>query len=448
MLDSICELAKEKKVLHTAVKESIFGGNIVLTQGLTERERRLLLREMERKRRNLGIMGEEQSTYAKLSTAGANIAFKAETEIESNTQNRERNAYCNDVATKNNQKEYRKYLGIKLEDQDGNKVLDHPNLPVFDEPKVRSTAESFARFKKKGITQEVIDKKEKQMLLIQTELTKQIEEKRQRKFIEKQRRKEEDEKEDQRVKKEQVELAKLEENKSNKGSIDRIELRSPPKLEMPPVEKNVFQYVVQGYNMGSYNPKNVKSTRRLNMDKSQASQNIIENYQKQIEILKNEKQLAKEEVLIYKEQLLRERELQLQSMMSQIAVTAVTKQSAQSRLNQPAVRPESKETCEESIESSLRRIPTRENINGKKNRADPLEQSLVSSTKFVIQHNKIDGDYMYETWKPIENQKHTEKIVEPIDPKSKVSTMNANQTVEPKVKHEIINEESIFCYNL
>eukprot|EP01022_Parablepharisma_sp_SALTPOND_P017314 TRINITY_DN2737_c1_g1_i1.p1 TRINITY_DN2737_c1_g1~~TRINITY_DN2737_c1_g1_i1.p1 ORF type:complete len:702 (-),score=99.08 TRINITY_DN2737_c1_g1_i1:144-2249(-) len=451
-LDGQCDFGKIPNPLHAVAKERIFGGNFAVPQGMSERDRRLMLREMERKKRSSGAGPIEAGSYGQLSAAGANIAFQHESEIESKSykgsvvQLGEKcvvapNAYHpNDFSRpgvmESEGDEYLKFLPKQPHEQERKKPLKEvssttttlPTVPAEGtavEPKKASSGniESFIRYKKKEIDPELLEKREKQRVLMQNELNRQIEEKQKRKLLEKQREKEEAEREEQRIRREQAELAA-----KYKGEGDKIKPRVPPKQNLftPSLETNTFTHVVQGFNPNSSRAKHPKNPepdpeplpRPIEATPLPAIPlKVIEDYQKQIESLKKERQLAKEEALAYKEQLLKERELQLQSMMAKVQplvniqpikpLPPIVESSVPIKPKAiPPVRPETKETCEESLESSTRRVPTRSsNHTGldSMGEVDLLEQSLVSNTKLVAVTGEND---LYKTWKPFEIQQH------------------------------------------
>jgi len=542
-------LSKISKPLHSVAKESIFGlANMPIPPNISERERRIMLRDAERKKRISGPTLIDSGPYGHLLTAGANIAFQHEPEVdpkihippiqEKNIQ--APNAYFppdfpkapspqntkldedkkTDVCKPD---DYIRYIQEKKkqakESSPSLPIVGVPNIACGSSPEEASenkklvlpnnTSETFARFKKKEIDGESLEKREKQRLLMQAELNRQIEEKQKRKMLEKQIEKETAEKDEQRIKKEQAELAQKRKNEEKTSSgIDRIKSKIvPPNPKVNPFEKNPnddknpFNHMIKAYNNSSSRSKfpssNLNTNTRIepeieqmnqpslivkpvvparlepisekpsiplppvNMGSIQQpaiSQKILEDYQKQIESLKNEKQAAKEEALAYKEQLLREREMQLQMMMAKIQpLVPINSQQVQIPLQMPLqplipiqisqgirpiqqikpiietnphiikpkqleklqalVRPETKETCEESLESSTRRLPTRSSNNNNETRnevtaiaesanmsdeLDMLEQSLSSNTKLVAVSEPGPGlsDDMYKTWKP------------------------------------------------
>ena len=513
------DFAKIPKPLHAVAKESIFGtGNIGLPQQPSERDRRLMLREIERKKRAAGAS--EAGSYGHLSVAGANIALQHESEVEAKTIRgsitekcaQSPNAYFphENIETGDSEKCKKEDYHMKYMQERKKTTKELPSslppvaIPVQSEETTPSESkkhsgesiEIHARFKKKDLDPETMEKRDKQRLSMQNELNKQIEEKQKRKLMEKQLEREAAEKEEQRIKKEQAELA-AKHKKEEKNDYDKIKSRTGSKANPfapSPVETNTT-LMVQGYNSNSRvklqkispepsimteplaPPKvehKVEQVERQEQPLPAIPQKILEDYQRQIESLRNEKQLAKEEALSYKEQLLKEREIQLQSIINRMqsvpSIPPIPQSSATSSVQliqpsqsipsvspippipqipllqpmqpilpiqplqpipsplpyivehpnsikgksfgrlQPIVRPESKETCEETLESFSRRVPTRSsnevgdettNMTGE---LDILEQSLSSNTKLVtVSGNTTE---LYKTWKPLEIQQH------------------------------------------
>jgi hypothetical protein len=246
---------------------------------------------------------------------------------------------------------------------------------------------------------ELPEKRAKQQFLMKSELDRQVEEKRRRGLMEMQKKKEEEEKEEQRIKREQQELANIyKQEEHNKGKVYNH------------IKRMNNNYV--GYS---------KKPDVSSVNKHVVPKKVIEDYQKELELLANERQLDKEKALLYREQIMIERERQLQLMMERMAM------NKHSKFNQPVVRPESKETCEESSESFIPRIPTRDdnNLIDPTKRVEVMEKSLASDTKFVA----ISPEYMDKTWKQLE-----EKSVQTTEQHKNNAT----------TKNEVIEEESIF----
>lgn len=350
----------------------------------------------------------------------------------------------------------------------------------------QNVGENYVRYKKKDLEPEVTEKKEQQKLAIQAELNKQIEDRKKQKMMEKQREREENEKEQQRILKEQAELdAKYKQEASKEGS-NGINSKLNKKITneknrdiFPGPPQINFEHVVQGHKNVIKQAKEEKKTQpnkppeKVEIAKKveqppepikkieviiphrEAETNMLETYQREIQVLKNEKLLAKEEALKYKEQLLKERELQCQNMMSMFPQPPKNKVCQQEPL------------YEESLESSSHRVPTTaSNSLGNNNpntgqEQDFLECSLASNTKLVavneVDHSTND---LYKTWKnPIAVQQQlVAKAAALKEQNSKKKSEVAIQTQEEEQKHsqnfqaveEIQGEkieESIYFYN-
>ncbi len=526
------------KPLKSVANESIFGnGNSGFRpmrepSGISERDRRIILRDIERKKRLAS--GEMGGAYGHLSAAGANIAFtqrdcevegkaapcvpairgayqahEAEGEIarpQSNVRCNALqmpdkclptpNAYCphedrpmcerestaehKEEDPRRKKEDYLHFLQKQMLEQQEKKKApaikqEFSATPLPPVPAAEGPGADFVRYKKRDVDPETAEKRERQKLYMQNELNRQIEDRNRRRIQEKQKEREEAEREEQRFRREQAELAAK--HKVECGGQDgRVELRPRRSLAQnlfQPSEENSFAYVVQGTKPVLHpvasrasalqaqaqipvpaEPKapvvvtpvdivlpvpNKAPPQQENRQQAPPTvlpqvanvqpqgNTMIQDYQKQIESLKAERQLAREEALIYKEQLLKEREIQLQAIMAKMQPApvpvaqvrplqpiVVAEPTKSSRCRDPPARAETKDTttCEESIESSSHRVPTRGSNNEAGNEyfcqpagEDVFEQSLSSNTKLVTASDcgKSVND-LYKTWRPGEIQ--------------------------------------------
>jgi len=289
----------------------------------------------------------------------------------------------------------------------------------------------FNRYRKRGIDADE-ERIIKQRQIMKNELVKQIEEHNERKREEKLKKKQEDEKEEERIRKEQEELARKMESEEQQLKNKMAKYRAMPlnkpssrnnklsELE-PAISKSSLKLVgtaiikasvrapvnVSIDKESSARPSsitNLSSTRsRIDLKKilikpthneyedysrsinslkcKRDRKELISEYERQIEILKNQNQIVKEEVLLYKEQLLRELELKTQANSSSIVGEK---------------KYESKLIFEESLCSSTKQVPgiDLDSISGIKE----MEQSLCSETKLVAISKATDGE-LYRTWR-------------------------------------------------
>lgn len=421
------DVVKGKNWLQSIAKESIYGENTVKPTEINERERRILLRDTERKKR---APVPEPGSCGQLSAAGANIILQRENDIESIRPAMEEKGYFNSGLRNESETDKTRegYFLFKGRLSDQQKVLSFAGPSTISNEAYNP--ESFARFRKEEIDLELVEKREKQQFLVKSELDKQIEEKRRRKFLEL-KKKEEDQKEEQ-------ELAIIYKQEESSKAFNKLEdNRSITRISRQPIKDN--DLLVQRYN-SSHIKKPIEDNSSNIMNKSNlkvVSKRILDDYKKEIESLANERQLDREKALFYREQIIIERERQLQLMLEQVAANKHPK------FNQPAVRPErleTKETCEESQESSTLRLPTRDsnNLIDSMKRAEIFEQSLVSDTKFVV----ISPNAMDITWRP--SKEIAEQSVQTGEYDKGQTSRICSKTAP---KNEAIEEESII-YNV
>eukprot|EP00826_Nyctotherus_ovalis_P064263 TRINITY_DN9422_c0_g2_i2.p1 TRINITY_DN9422_c0_g2~~TRINITY_DN9422_c0_g2_i2.p1 ORF type:complete len:405 (+),score=78.66 TRINITY_DN9422_c0_g2_i2:250-1464(+) len=374
-------MVKGKNWLHSATKETVFKA---LPSEHSERDRRIFLREADRKKRALAP---EAAPCGQLCFAGANIISPREAEIEGKNLrpsldekgffSAEASKLAKDSETDAGREGYFGLFDRRLTEQRGVEGYKH---------------EGYARFRKKEIDLELLEKREKQQLLIKSELDKQVEEKRKRKLLEMKKKKEEDEKEEQRIKREQEELAMLhkQEEMSRGFNILAYNEHDNVKVEDTPIKNPnkplLNNFSIQGYNPNPYLMKPPQPPPLPKTNLKVVPNQLLEEYQRQRQL-----QLNKEQALYQREQIILEKERQLQLMMERISIHKHPK------FDQPAVRPESKDTCEESHESLMLRLPTRDsnNLMESMRRGEELEQSLVSDTKLVA----VSGGRMDKTWR-------------------------------------------------
>ncbi len=259
----------------------------------------------------------------------------------------------------------------------------------------------FVRFKRRDVDPADVEKREKQRLYMQGELDRQIEDQQRRKMLEKQKEKEEIVREEQRIARERAEMLERHKREQPGEAAGLAPIPQRQKLPRPAVaaERQVANMLVQGTQIG-VRPVPAR-TPQMEAECCGSEEAIIADYQKQIFALRAERQLAKEEALIYREQLLKVKERQQPTVAAQIRPLPHIEVSPlpATKKPQPAARPESKETCEESLASSSRRLPAADYPYPEA--CEELEQSLASNTKLVAAAGEL-----YKTWKPEEIQQH------------------------------------------
>lgn len=375
-LDPSCDVAKGKNWLHSATKETVFKA---LPSEHSERDRRTFLREADRKKRALVP---EAAPCGQLCFAGANIVSPREAEIEGKG-----------LRPSIDEKGYFSAEASKFAKDSETDAGREGYFGLFDKRLTEQrSVEGYGKFRKKELDLELLKKREKQQQLIKSELDKQVEEKRKRKLLEMKKKKEEDEKEEQRIRREQEELAMLHKQEEmgrgfNKFAYNEDDNAKPEDIPInDPSKPPLSNFSIQGHSPIPYSMKPPLPPPLPKTNLKVVPNQLIEEYQRQRQL-----QLIKEQALYQREQLILEKERQLQLMMERISIHKHPK------FDQPAVRPESKDTCEESHESLMLRLPTRDsnNLMESMRRAEELEQSLVSDTKLVA----VSGKRMDKTWR-------------------------------------------------
>ena len=131
--------------------------------------------------------------------------------------------------------------------------------------------------------------------------------------------------------------------------------------------------------------------------------NMLAEFQKQVDFLKNEKQLAKEEALIYKEQLLRERENLVQEMMRKFSMPQIMPDNFMIQTGFPPMTSTKNEEAKPPKRFSLMQMKQGNMYELSDNCMDVCEKSLSSETKLVeIIGNTKEYHELYKTWKPEE----------------------------------------------
>lgn len=153
---------------------------------------------------------------------------------------------------------------------------------------------------------------------------------------------------------------------------------------------------------------------------------LIEEYQRQIELLKSQNQMAKEAALIYKEQLLRELDIKMQAMRLQsIAPLQAGEHSLKESTNFISgygARAEPNFAFEESLCSSTKQVPGVDLKNINEEKIKEMERSLCSETKFVAIADPTDAE-LYKTWRLSEVRKNDAPVNQSI---SRESTVNVS----------------------
>lgn len=500
-----CAVAKETilgllKPLRDQVVENTYKQDPGNTQiQMSERERRIMLREIERKKRAM-IGSGENGGYGQLSLAGANIVeqhhFSHDCDVDNkqslkqipsqdkispvvpiahNTSKQEDTQFPivkqTDHAMDEERKkkeEYRKFLQKQINEQTEKKRFGKFETLPIEKPldkvvelKKSSVQENFARFKKTDIDAEVAEKREQQKLLMQAELNRQVEERQKRKMMEKQKEKEEADKEEQRIRKEQAEIeAKFSIDSTLGGSSQNAKItKKQPIIKQnlfSPSVDNTFAQVVQGYNTTIKQAKieikgnAIAKPQEINEISEKESKYPEQKYTEQkkeenqtnlLEKYQKEIEALKNEKLQAKEEALLYKEQLLKARELQCQnMLAMLPQLVQKKTPQKVSKEPSNE---ESLECSSHRVPTSASNSSGNNVQVPVkcedlfEQSLFSNTKLVaISETDRSMGELYKTWNPLAIQQQlTAKAAALKEQNLKQSTETAIQTTEDDHLH-------------
>lgn len=363
------------------------------------------------------------------------------------------------------QEDYRRYLDRQIQERQENRKRQRESVSFDNSLSIIGLAPEdrvhFTRERKRKVDPEEQQKLKSQRQVMKNELIRQMQEQHERKIKEKLRKREEEQKEEERIKKEQAELARrreLEEQqektkmpKYNQCAYKPIVGNKLPKHELKAINsesalKLVGKSIVKSSARSSVDsliskevvgqarmitPVSKANSARVQIEHAKPSTaatksedhrlapneecpahknavrasvetiKIIEEYQRQIEDLRNQNHLAKEEALLYKEQLLRELEFNQVKRLQPFIINPTKRQSLKECTNGlkdlPVKKVEVNPVFEESLCSSSKKVPGVElsKIN------EVMERSLCSETKLVAISSQANNE-LYATWKATE----------------------------------------------